>query len=55
MNKGLVTNALDLVNHEIYLERILLEVGQPVLARYGDRLEGLQAYDPPSEPSLQDL
>ena len=53
MNKGLVTNALDLVNHEIYLERILLEVGKPVLAKYGDDLEGLNAYDPPETAANQ--
>lgn len=54
MNKGLVSNALDLVNHKIHLEQILLEVGKPVLAKYGDDLEGLNAYDPPETAANQD-
>lgn len=48
LNRGLVTNAVDLVNHEIYLERILTEVGAPVLARYGADLERLDAFDRPA-------
>lgn len=47
MNRGILTNALDLVNHEIYLERILLEVGDPVRECYGRNLEALDAFDPP--------
>jgi hypothetical protein len=54
MNRGLVTNALDLVNHEIYLERILLEVGRPVLDRYGPDLDRLDAFDRPAvQPDRQ--
>ena len=49
-NRGLVTNAADLVDHEIYLERILLEVGKPVLELYGDNLDGLDEFDPPGRP-----
>jgi HTH-type transcriptional regulator, sugar sensing transcriptional regulator len=51
MNRGLVTNALDLVNHEIYLERILLEVGEPLKRLYGENLEALDAFDPPASHS----
>ena len=47
MNRGLVTNAVDLVNHEIYLERILLEVGKPVWDVFGRYLGKLDAFDPP--------
>jgi sugar-specific transcriptional regulator TrmB len=47
MNRGILTNALDLVNHEIYLERILLEMGAPVREMYGKELEKLDAFDPP--------
>lgn len=47
MNRGLVTNAVDLVNHEIYLERILLEVGEPVTDLFGRNLDRLDAFDPP--------
>jgi HTH-type transcriptional regulator, sugar sensing transcriptional regulator len=45
MNRGLVTNALDLVNHEIYVERMLDEVGGPVVKRYGKTLDGLNSFD----------
>lgn len=45
MNRGLVTNALDLVNHEIYVERILAEVGAPVWDRFGRSLERLDSFD----------
>lgn len=47
LNKGLVTNAMDLVNHEIFLERILVEVGQPVWDVFGKYLGKLSAFDPP--------
>jgi len=47
MNRGLVTNALDLVNHEIYVERILSEVGPPVWDRYGKTLDRLSSFDRP--------
>lgn len=47
LNRGLVTNAVDLVNHEIYLERILLEVGEPVTDLFGRNLDRLDAFDPP--------
>jgi len=53
LNRGLVINAADLVNHEIYLERILQDVGEPVLAAYGEDLDGLNAFDPPGSASLQ--
>jgi sugar-specific transcriptional regulator TrmB len=47
LNRGLVTNAIDLVNHEIFLERILVEVGQPVWDVFGKYLGRLNAFDPP--------
>jgi len=47
LNKGLVINAVDLVNHEIYVERILKEVGKPVWNRFGRFLGGLDAFDAP--------
>ena len=47
MNRGLVTNAIDLVNHEIYLERILLEVGEPVTDLFGRNLDRLDAFTSP--------
>jgi len=47
LNKGLVTNAMDLVNHEIFLERILVEVGEPVWDVFGKYLGKLSAFDPP--------
>ena len=50
LNRGLVINAADLVNHEIYLERILQDVGPPVLDAYGENLDGLDAFDPPGRP-----
>jgi sugar-specific transcriptional regulator TrmB len=49
LNRGLVTNAVDLVNHEIYLERILDEVGTPVTDMFGKNLARLNAFDPPSK------
>ncbi|MFA6033094.1 MAG: helix-turn-helix domain-containing protein [Myxococcota bacterium] len=45
-NRGLVTNAVDLVNHEIYLERILETSGEAVTACFGPELERLDAFDP---------
>lgn len=47
MNRGLVTNAIDLVNHEIFTERILVEVGKPVWDVFGKYLGKLDAFDPP--------
>jgi len=47
MNRGLVTNAVDLVNHEIYLERIMQQVGQPVAEAFGKNLGKLDAFDSP--------
>ncbi|NPV59238.1 MAG: TrmB family transcriptional regulator [Actinobacteria bacterium] len=47
LNRGLVTNAVDLVNHEIYLERIMLECGPPVRERFGRDLGRLDAFDSP--------
>ncbi len=47
LNKGLVINAVDLVNHEIYVERILREVGKPVWNRFGRYLGKLDAFDVP--------
>ena len=54
LNRGLVTNVVDLVNHEIYLERILLEVGKPVWDLFGKNLAKLNAFDPPIEKSDKD-
>jgi hypothetical protein len=53
LNRGLVINAADLVNHEIYLERILQDIGRPVLDAYGEDLDGLDAFSPPTVPSSQ--
>lgn len=47
MNRGLVTNAVDLVNHEIYVERMVREVGKPISDRYGRYLDGLDAFGCP--------
>jgi len=47
LNRGLVTNAIDLVNHEIFTERILVEVGEPVWDVFGKYLGKLNAFDPP--------
>jgi sugar-specific transcriptional regulator TrmB len=47
LNKGLVINAVDLVNHEIYVERILKEVGRPVWRKFGRFLGKLDAFDAP--------
>ena len=50
MNLGLVTNAVDLVNHEIYLERIMVELGSPLLEIFGQDLEKLDAFTPAKKP-----
>jgi HTH-type transcriptional regulator, sugar sensing transcriptional regulator len=47
LNRGLVTNAIDLVNHEIFTERILIEVGEPVWEVFGKYLGKLNEFDPP--------
>ena len=47
MNRGVVANAMDLVNHEIYVERMMAEVGRPVADTFGAELERLNAFDPP--------
>ncbi|HEY5526556.1 MAG TPA: helix-turn-helix domain-containing protein [Candidatus Anoxymicrobiaceae bacterium] len=49
LNKGLVTNAIDLVNHEIFTERILVEVGKPVWDVFGKYLGRLNEFDPPQQ------
>ncbi len=47
MNRGLVSNTIDLVNHEIYLERLLDEVGEPIFEKYGSEMEKLNSFDRP--------
>ena len=47
MNRGLISNTIDLVNHEIYVERMLDEVGTPVFQLYGGDMKGLNSFDPP--------
>ena len=47
MNLGLVTNAVDLVNHEIYLERVMAEAGEPLTDIFGRDLEKLDPFVPP--------
>jgi sugar-specific transcriptional regulator TrmB len=47
LNLGLVTNAVDLVNHEIYLERVMTIAGESLVAIFGPDLEKLDAFDPP--------
>ena len=47
MNRGLISNTIDLVNHEIYVERMLDEVGRPVFQLYGEDMKGLNSFDPP--------
>ncbi|MBN1482299.1 hypothetical protein EH223_08860 [candidate division KSB1 bacterium] len=49
MNRGLVSNTIDLVNHEIYLERLLTEVGQPIFKLYGKDMEKLNSFDRPKK------
>jgi sugar-specific transcriptional regulator TrmB len=48
LNLGLVTNAVDLVNHEIYLERVMAVAGESLVASFGPDLEKLDAFDPPA-------
>ena len=52
MNRGLVSNSIDLVNHEIYLERLLDEVGEPIFAKYGPEMEKLNSFDRPKKYEL---
>ncbi len=47
LNRGLVVNAIDLVNHEIYLERILSELGDAVRKVFGRNLGRLDAFSSP--------
>ncbi len=47
LNRGLVINAIDLVNHEIYLERILSESGDAVRKIFGRNLGRLDAFSSP--------
>lgn len=49
LNLGLVTNAVDLVNHEIYLERVMVEVGKPLAEIFGADLERLDPFSPPKK------
>jgi len=49
MNLGLVTNAVDLVNHEIYLERVMIAAGQPITDIFGNNLDKLDPFNPPDE------
>ncbi len=48
LNLGLVTNAVDLVNHEIYLERVMEAIGEPLIAIFGPELERLDPFGPPA-------
>ncbi len=43
-NIGLVTNAVDLVNHEIYLEQVAVGIGKPLTDRFGKNLERLDPF-----------
>jgi sugar-specific transcriptional regulator TrmB len=49
MNLGLVTNAIDQVNHEIYLERVLVEAGEPITGIFGRDLEKLDPFALPTD------
>lgn len=49
MNLGLVTNAVGLVNHEIYLERVMVAAGKSVTDIFGSDLEKLDPFAPTSE------
>jgi len=49
MNLGLVTNAVGLVNHEIYLERVTVAAGKPVTTIFGNDLEKLDPFNLPTE------
>ena len=46
-NLGLVTNAVDLVNHEIYLERVMVALGDRLTGAFGEDLEKLDPFLPP--------
>jgi sugar-specific transcriptional regulator TrmB len=48
-NLGLVTNAVDLVNHEIYLERVMVAFGDQLTAAFGQDLEKLNPFEPPGD------
>ncbi|MBN1996057.1 TrmB family transcriptional regulator [candidate division KSB1 bacterium] len=48
-NRGLVSNTVDLVNHEIYLERVIDEVGSPVTDMYDSDLSRLNSFDSPQK------
>jgi len=48
-NLGLVTNAADLVNHEIYLERVTREIGPALYERFGPDLQKLDPFKAPDE------
>lgn len=50
LNLGLVTNAVDLVNHEIYLERVVLALGKALFAVFGPQLEHLDPFEGPPSP-----
>jgi len=39
---------VDLVNHEIYLERVMTAAGESLVAIFGPDLEKLDAFDPPA-------
>jgi len=54
LNRGLVTNAVDLVNHEIYLERIMTEAGTEVVRTFGEDLAKLNAFDVPQTAATGD-
>lgn len=43
-NLGLVTNAVDLVNHEIYLEQVVTGIGKPLTDKFGKNLEKLDPF-----------
>ena len=51
MNLGLVTNAVDLVNHEIYLERVMVAAGEPIVEIFGSDLERMDPFSPPDIPT----
>ncbi len=54
MNPGLVTNAVDLVNHEIYLERVMVAAGGRITEIFGNDLEKLDPFRLP-DLNLPDL
>ena len=53
MNLGLVTNAVDLVNHEIYLERVMVAAGKPITEIFGRDLDKLDPFAPPTDSKPQ--